>query len=93
MTGMCMCYIVNPEPVLLIMCPGIMANLDQWVKDRLHDILGLSDKHVAQFMIGTAERSSGPEDFVSRLKKTGTIDIDQTVTSFAHELYDKVSTL
>uniref|UniRef100_A0A8C5A108 RNA helicase n=1 Tax=Gadus morhua TaxID=8049 RepID=A0A8C5A108_GADMO len=72
------------------MCPGIMANLDQWVKDRLHDILGLSDKHVAQFMIGTAKRSSGPEDFVSRLKKTGTIDIDQTVTSFAHELYDKL---
>ncbi|XP_056457807.1 pre-mRNA-splicing factor ATP-dependent RNA helicase DHX16 [Gadus chalcogrammus] len=67
-----------------------MANLDQWVKDRLHDILGLSDKHVAQFMIGTAKRSSGPEDFVSRLKKTGTIDIDQTVTSFAHELYDKL---
>ena len=87
-----MCYIVNSELLFIIMCPGIMADLDQWVKDRLHDILGLSDKHVAQFMIGTAKRSSGPEDFVSRLKKTGTIDIDQTVVSFAHELYGRVST-
>lgn len=67
-----------------------MASLEQWVNDRLHDILGLSDRYVSQFMIGIARKSSSPEDFVSRLEQTGTIDIDQTVASFAKELFDKV---
>lgn len=60
------------------------------MNDQLHDILGLSDKYVAQFMIGLARRSSGPQDFVSRLRETGTIDIDQRVVAFAEELYNKV---
>lgn len=67
-----------------------MANLEQWVSDRLHDILGLSDRYVAQFMIGLAQKSSAPQDFVERLQQTGTIDIDQRVTAFAQELYNKV---
>ncbi|XP_030637765.1 pre-mRNA-splicing factor ATP-dependent RNA helicase DHX16 isoform X2 [Chanos chanos] len=67
-----------------------MANLEQWVNDRLHDILGLSDKYVAQFMIGLARKSAGPQDFIGRLQQTGTIDIDRRVTAFAEELYNKV---
>lgn len=68
-----------------------MANLEQWVNDRLHDILGLSERYVAQFMIGTARKAASPQDFVYRLQQTGTIDINQSVTAFAHELFDKVS--
>lgn len=60
------------------------------MSDRLHDILGLSDRYVSQFMIGLARKSSSGDDFVSRLQQTGTIDIDQSVTSFAHELYGKI---
>jgi len=67
-----------------------MANLEQWVSDQLHDILGLSDRYVAQFMIGLVKKSSGPQDFVARLQQTGTIDVDQRITAFAHELYNKV---
>lgn len=67
-----------------------MANLEQWVSDMLHDILGLSDRYVAQFMIGLAQKSSAAQDFVDRLERTGTIDIDQRVTAFAQELYNKV---
>uniref|UniRef100_A0A4W6BZ23 Pre-mRNA-splicing factor ATP-dependent RNA helicase DHX16 n=1 Tax=Lates calcarifer TaxID=8187 RepID=A0A4W6BZ23_LATCA len=44
-----------------------MANLEQWVSDRLHDILGLSDRYVSQFMIGTARKALSPQDFVTRL--------------------------
>lgn len=71
---------------------GIMANLEQWVNDRLHDILGLSDRYVSQFMIGTARKASSSQDLVSRLEQTGTIDIDQNVIAFAQELFDKVYT-
>uniref|UniRef100_A0A8D3D4V4 Pre-mRNA-splicing factor ATP-dependent RNA helicase DHX16 n=1 Tax=Scophthalmus maximus TaxID=52904 RepID=A0A8D3D4V4_SCOMX len=51
--------------------------MEQWVNDRLHDILGLSDRYVSQFMIGTARKALSAQDFVSRLEQTGTIDIDQ----------------
>ncbi|XP_041843981.1 pre-mRNA-splicing factor ATP-dependent RNA helicase DHX16 [Melanotaenia boesemani] len=67
-----------------------MASLEQWVNDRLHDILGLSDRYVSQFMIGIARKSLSPEDFVSRLEQTGTIDIDQSVAAFAKELFEKI---
>ncbi|KAM3613919.1 uncharacterized protein V6R79_007063 [Siganus canaliculatus] len=67
-----------------------MANLEQWVNDRLHDILGLSDRYVSQFMIGTARKASSSQDFVMRLEQTGTIDIDQNVIAFAQELFDKI---
>uniref|UniRef100_A0A8C7R4K3 RNA helicase n=1 Tax=Oncorhynchus mykiss TaxID=8022 RepID=A0A8C7R4K3_ONCMY len=67
-----------------------MANLEQWVSDSLHDILGLSDRYVAQFMIGSARKSSSSQDFVAHLKSTGTIDINQRVIAFAQELYEKI---
>ncbi|XP_028985214.1 pre-mRNA-splicing factor ATP-dependent RNA helicase DHX16 [Betta splendens] len=67
-----------------------MANLEQWVNDRLHDILGLSDRYVSQFMIGTAQKASSAQDFLSRLEQTGTIDIDQSVIAFAEDLYEKI---
>lgn len=67
-----------------------MANLEQWVNDRLHDFLGLSDRYVSQFMIGTARKASSSQDLVHRLEQTGTIDIDQSVIAFAEELFDKV---
>lgn len=67
-----------------------MAGLEQWVNDRLHDILGLSHKYVSQFMICTAQKASSPQDLVARLEQTGTIDIDPSVIAFAQELFDKV---
>lgn len=73
-----------------IFISGAMANLEQWVNDRLHDILGLSDRYVSQFMIGTARKASSSQDFVTRLEQTGTIDIDQSVIAFAEELFDKI---
>ncbi|KAF1388312.1 hypothetical protein PFLUV_G00088890 [Perca fluviatilis] len=73
-----------------ILKSGTMANLEQWVNDRLHDILGLSDRYVSQFMIGTARKASSPQDFVTRLEQTGTIDIEPSVVAFAQELFDKI---
>uniref|UniRef100_A0A8C7SBD5 RNA helicase n=1 Tax=Oncorhynchus mykiss TaxID=8022 RepID=A0A8C7SBD5_ONCMY len=67
-----------------------MANLEQWVSDSLHDILALSDRYVAQFMIGSARKSLSAQDFVAHLKSMGTIDINQRVIAFAQELYEKI---
>ncbi|KAM3911595.1 pre-mRNA-splicing factor ATP-dependent RNA helicase DHX16 isoform 1-T2 [Leptodactylus fuscus] len=67
-----------------------MDGIEVWVKDRLHDVLGMSDRHVAQFLIGTARRSSSAVDFISRLNDTGAVDVTDKVRSFAEELWGKL---
>ncbi|XP_048376075.2 pre-mRNA-splicing factor ATP-dependent RNA helicase DHX16 isoform X1 [Stegostoma tigrinum] len=67
-----------------------MTSLEKWVNDQLHQLLGLSDKYVAQFLIGTAQRSESVANFIRRLEETGTIDITQGVRRFADELWAKI---
>ena len=64
--------------------------MERWVGDKLHDILGISDKYIAQFMIGLASKSENLGDFVDRIRATGTIDVDDNVMGFAQELWQKV---
>ncbi|KAM4021231.1 pre-mRNA-splicing factor ATP-dependent RNA helicase DHX16 isoform 1-T3 [Anomaloglossus baeobatrachus] len=67
-----------------------MDVIEVWVKERLHDVLGMSDRHVAQFLIGTAKRSSSAADLVNRLNDTGAVDVTDKVRSFAEELWGKL---
>ena len=66
------------------------AVTQQWVSDRLHQILGLSDKYVAQFIVGLAKKATSLPDFYSRLESTGTIKMNDEVRQFATELWSKV---
>ena len=68
-----------------------MSMVERWVGDKLHDILGISDKHIAQYLIGLAGKSSSQQDFVQRLKDTGTVEVDTNMVNFCNELYNKVS--
>ncbi|WAR30568.1 DHX16-like protein [Mya arenaria] len=67
-----------------------MSNLETWVNDQLHDILGISDKYIGQYLIGLAKKASSSDDYVQQLKDTGTVDIDDQMVKFSHELWDKV---
>ncbi|XP_060073522.1 pre-mRNA-splicing factor ATP-dependent RNA helicase DHX16-like [Ylistrum balloti] len=67
-----------------------MEMLETWVNDKLHDIVGISDKHITQYMIGLAKKATTTEHFVESIKDTGVIDIDTNVLSFARELWGKV---
>ena len=67
-----------------------MGSLELWVNDRLHDVLGLSDRLLSQFMISLAQKSSSEDNLIEKIKDTGTVDINDTVISFARELYNKV---
>ncbi|XP_032903565.1 pre-mRNA-splicing factor ATP-dependent RNA helicase DHX16 [Amblyraja radiata] len=67
-----------------------MGTLEQWVNDQLHQLLGLSDKHVAQFLVGTARHSGSAADLVQRLQDTATIDITPGVRVFATQLWAKI---
>jgi len=66
------------------------AVTQQWVSDRLHQILGLSDKYIAQFLVGLAKKANSVPEFYSRLEDTGTIKLNDEVRQFASELWNKV---
>ena len=67
-----------------------MSLTEQWVSDRLHDILGISDKYIAQFMIGLSTKATCSADLIQRLKDTGTVEVDTNMVNFLNELYNKV---
>ena len=70
--------------------PINMSMVERWVGDKLHDILGISDKHIAQYLIGLAGKASSAEDFVQKLKDTGTVEVDTNMVNFCTELWNKV---
>lgn len=63
---------------------------EQWVNDKLHDILGMSDRTVAEFLIGLAKKSSSEDGLINAMKQTGVINVDPSTIGFARELYQKV---
>lgn len=67
-----------------------MASTVSWVSDKLHDILGLSDRYIAEFLVELAKKSNSGDNFVRRLKETGAIDVNQAVEGFAQELWSRV---
>lgn len=67
-----------------------MSALETWVNDKLHDILGISDKYIAQYLIGLAQKSKSSEEYIQKLRDTGTIEVDQNVAKFSNELWNKV---
>lgn len=67
-----------------------MSALDTWVSDKLHDILGISDKYISQYLIGLCKKSATSDGFIETLKETGTVDIDNNMVNFAKELWERV---
>ena len=68
----------------------IMADILQWVSDQLHEILGLSDRSTAEFIVSKAKKCTSEEHFLNELKETGAIKINNSVVSFVSELWGKV---
>lgn len=60
-----------------------MSDTLTWVSDRLHDMLDISDRNIAEFLLGLCRKSSSPEIFLEKIRETETIDINDGVKSFA----------
>ena len=67
-----------------------MSINEVWVNDRLHDILGISDKYIGQYLIALAKKSSSANEYIAKLRETGTVEIDTNMVNFAKELWDRV---
>lgn len=65
------------------------TDLVQWVSDQLHDILGLSDTVISNYLVAEAKKSASGDAFVQKLKKTKALKISDKVSSFALELWNK----
>ena len=56
-----------------------MGDLNSWVSDKLHELVGISDRSIAEFMVGLCKKSKSPSEFVEKIRDTGTIDVDDKV--------------
>ncbi|KAF7235610.1 Pre-mRNA-splicing factor ATP-dependent RNA helicase DHX16 [Varanus komodoensis] len=67
------------------------GELERWVSEQLHTLLGLSERHVVAFMVGLARRSRAPEDLLARLEETETLRVtDPAARAFAQQLWERV---
>ena len=53
----------------------------------LHELLGLSDRYTAEFLVGLARKASSSESYLQQLENTGAITINDDVRSFASQLH------
>ena len=67
-----------------------MAEVVEWVSDRLHELLGLSDRYTAEFLVGLARKAPSPESYLQQLESTGAITVNDDVRSFAGQLWSRV---
>lgn len=65
-----------------------MSELTTWVSDRLHDVLGFSDKYTTEYLIGIARNSASPESMVQRVSEG--LNVDSKMASFVAELWSKM---
>ena len=61
-----------------------------WVSDKLHELVGISDKSIAEFVIGLGTQSKSPAEFIQKIKDTDCIEINDKVSVFATELHAKI---
>ena len=73
-------------------CPSLesnkMAELTTWVSDKLHDVLGFSDKHTVEYLIELAKNATSPDSLVQRVSEG--FSGDDKMASFASELWGKL---
>ena len=66
------------------------GNLVRWVSDELHEVIGISDRNIAEFVLGLAKKSQSITEYVDKLRDTGAITVNNRVIEFANQLWDKV---
>ena len=62
------------------------AEIVDWVSDELHDILGLSDRYIAEYLVGLARKASSTQNLITKLENTGAITVNEEVRQFYHQL-------
>lgn len=69
----------------------VSREVELWVQDQLHDVMGMSDRYISEFLISLAQKSSTPDNLLQKIQQTDTLDLTPNVINFATELWGKVS--
>ena len=67
-----------------------MSDQVTWVSDQLHELVGISDRSIAEFILGLCQQSKSSDDFLEKIKETGAIDVNEKVAGFASELFGRI---
>ena len=63
--------------------------LNTWVSDKLHDILGFSDKHTVEYLVSLSKSTKTSDTFREKLQ--GFLGpLDGEVLNFANDLWQRV---
>jgi pre-mRNA-splicing factor ATP-dependent RNA helicase DHX16 len=67
-----------------------MSELERFVGDQLHSLIGMSDKIIVQYFIGLARKSASVGLFLQKLKETDTVTVDEKMAAFAEQVWKQV---
>ena len=59
--------------ILILLFQFQDPDLKVWVGDALHEATGISDKTIAEFLMGLAKNAKSSNDFIDKIKATETI--------------------
>jgi pre-mRNA-splicing factor ATP-dependent RNA helicase DHX16 len=65
-------------------------SVEAWVEDRLHALLGMSEKTTVQYLIGLSRKASTSDQLVSKLSESGAVTMNTEMTEFVTELWGRV---
>ncbi|PIK35386.1 putative pre-mRNA-splicing factor ATP-dependent RNA helicase DHX16-like [Apostichopus japonicus] len=68
----------------------VSREVELWVQDQLHDVMGMSDRYISEFLISLAQKSSTPDNLLQKIQQTDTLDLTPNVINFATELWGKI---
>ena len=67
-----------------------MSDIKQWVNDELHDILGMSDNLLSEYIVDLAGKSKSVNDLMFDLQKSAGVPKTGKLEDFATKLYMKL---
>ena len=73
-----------------VVFPPQKMDLKEWVSDRLHSVIGMSDRTVADYLISLGKSSGTADRFVSELRRSGAVTMDGRMESFCEELWQRL---
>ena len=62
----------------------------RWVQDQLHDVIGMSNKTMAEFMISLAKRSKSSDQLAQRLQSEFNFTAGAKTSGFSTELFSRI---
>eukprot|EP00055_Hartaetosiga_balthica_P016205 m.100938 g.100938 ORF g.100938 m.100938 type:complete len:1049 (+) comp9054_c0_seq3:32-3178(+) len=67
-----------------------MSDLQRWVGDELHGVLGFSDATVAEFIIASAEKASSAASLLKIIEASGNVSNQSAAEKFSQELWSRL---